>query len=112
MDSLEARGLEDAVFIVGADEFADFRSWKRPDRVLELAKLAVARRPGVPDERLHEALARVSAPERVSFFDLEPHAVSSSAIRERIRRGEPVDALVPPEIAAAIRRLGLYGPPE
>lgn len=112
VDSLEARGLEDAVFILGADEFADFPSWKSPGRVLELVRLAVAKRPGVPDERLREAEARLSAPDRVSYFDLEPQAVSSTAIRERIARGEPVEGLVPPEIAAAIARLGLYGAPE
>jgi nicotinate-nucleotide adenylyltransferase len=112
VDSLEARALEDAVFVIGADEFADFGTWKRPERVLELARLAVARRAGVPDEHLREALERVSAPERISFFELEPHAVSSSAIRERVSRGEPIDELVPPEVAAALRRLGLYAPPE
>ena len=112
VDSLEARGLEDAVFIVGADEFADFPSWKSPERVLELVRLAVAKRPGVLHERLREAEARLSAPDRVSYFDLEPHAVSSTAIRERIAHGETVEGLVPPEVAAAIARLGLYGAPE
>ena len=112
VDSLEARRLGDAVFILGADEFADFPKWKRPDRVLELARLAIAKRPGVPDERMRETFVRLSAPDRISYFDLSPVPVSSSLVRERVARGEPIDDLVPPKVAEAIARLGLYGQAE
>jgi nicotinate-nucleotide adenylyltransferase len=112
VDSLEARDLADPVFLVGADEFADFPTWKRPERVLELARLAVATRPGVPDERVREAHARLSTPDRVSFFEFPPVAVSSTLVRERAARGEPIDDLVSPEVAEAVRRLGLYAVPE
>jgi nicotinate-nucleotide adenylyltransferase len=108
VDSLEARGLEDAVFVLGADELVDFPRWKRPDRVLELVRLAVATRPGVPDEHMREAAARLPAPGRISYFALTPVAVSSSLVRERVARGEPIDGLVAPAVAAEIVRLGLY----
>jgi nicotinate-nucleotide adenylyltransferase len=108
VDSLEARALEDAVFVLGADEFADFPGWKRPERVLELVRLAVARRPGVPDERMCETDVRLSAPDRITYFELSPVPVSSSLVRERVARGEPIDDLVPPAIGEAIARLGLY----
>jgi len=108
VDALEARQLGDAVFVLGADELADFPRWKRPERILELVRLAVARRPGVPDVELREALARLSAPGRILFFELEPVPVSSSQVRARIARGEPIDGLVPPAVAEAIERLGLY----
>ena len=108
VDSLEARALEDAVLVIGADELADFHRWKRPERVLELAGLAVAMRPGVPDEQLREARARLSSPDRILFFELEPVAVSSTEIRQRLARGESIDGLVPPAVAAEIERLGLY----
>jgi nicotinic acid mononucleotide adenylyltransferase len=39
---------------------------------------------------------------------MAPVDVSSSEIREHVARGEPVDDLVPPPVAAAIARLGLY----
>jgi len=112
VDLLEARKPEDVVFIVGADEFADFSAWKSPDRVLELARLAVAKRPGVPDERVREAHARLPMPDRISFFELEPVPVSSTLVRERVARGEPIDDLVPPKVAEAVRRLGLYAAAE
>ena len=112
VDSLEARALDDAVFIVGGDEFADFWQWKSPERILELVRLGVAMRPGVPDDRVREAHARLPAPDRISYFPLEPVPVSSSLVRERVARGEPIDELVPPKVAEAIARLGLYASAE
>ena len=108
VDSLEERKPVDAIFIVGGDEFADFPSWKEPERVLELVRLAVALRPGIPHARVREALARVPAPDRILFFEMPPVPVSSSEVRERVERHEPIGDLVQPRIAAAIERLGLY----
>ena len=108
VDSLESRAPEDSVFVIGGDEFADFWQWKRPERILELVRLGVAMRPGVPDDRVREAHARLPAPDRISYFHLEPVPVSSSLVRERVRQGDPIDELVPPEVAEAIVRLGLY----
>jgi len=108
VDTLEERRPENAYFVVGADELADFWSWKRPERVLELVRLAVATRPGVSDERLREVLARVPSPDRVAMFAMDPVPVSSSEIRDRVARGERIDGLVPPLVAEAVVRLGLY----
>ncbi len=112
VDSLEERRLDDAYFIIGADELASFEGWKSPQRVLELVRLAVAMRPGVARGDVEAARLRLGAGERIVDFELEPVPVSSSEIRERIVRGEPVDDLVPPAVAAAIVRLGLYAEPE
>ena len=108
VDSLEALALGDPVFLIGADEFAGFLSWKEPGRVLELARLGVAARPGIDRARLDAVLARLDRPDRVSFFDIEPLPVSSSGIRARVAAGEPIDGLVPPAVAAEITRLELY----
>jgi nicotinate-nucleotide adenylyltransferase len=108
VDSLEERKPRNAIFILGGDEFADFPAWKEPARVLELVRLGVALRPGVPDERVQAVLARVPAPGRVSFFEMTPVPVSSSEVRARSGRGEPVSDLVPHQVAEAIARLGLY----
>jgi nicotinate-nucleotide adenylyltransferase len=108
VDMLRERRWDDPVFLIGADEFADFPSWKEPDEVLELARLAVAGRPGYPRERLEAVLAQLRRPERVLFFEIEPVDVSSTEIRERVARGEPIDGLVPPAVAEEIERRGLY----
>ena len=108
VDSLEERKPEDAVFLLGGDELAALERWKSPERVLELVPLGVAMRPGVSESELREARARLPAPDRISFFAMTPTSVSSNDIRERVARGEPVDGLVPPAVADAIERLGLY----
>lgn len=108
VDSLEERKPENAVFILGADELADFESWKNPGRVLELVRLAVAMRPGVPDARTSGARERLAAPDRIASFEMAATPVSSSEVRGRVARGESIDELVPPRVARAIARLGLY----
>ena len=108
VDSLEALGLPDPVFLVGADEFASFLSWKDPARVLDLARLGVATRPGTDRELLEQVLEAIEQPERVSFFSIEPLPVSSSELRARAGAGEPIDAFVPAAVAAEIAVLGLY----
>jgi nicotinate-nucleotide adenylyltransferase len=108
VDSLEERRPTDAVFLIGADELADFPGWKRPERVLELVRVGVAMRPGVPEQKLRDVLARFPAPGRIEYFELEPVVVSSTEVRQRVARGEPVDGLVPASVAEAIARLGLY----
>lgn len=108
VDFLEERKPADAVFVVGGDELADLATWKDPARILELVRLGVALRPGVPDGRVREALALVPVPDRISFFELEPVPVSSSQVRERLARGEAVDDLVPERVAERIAERGLY----
>jgi nicotinate-nucleotide adenylyltransferase len=108
IDMLRERRFDDPVFLVGADQFADFLSWKEPNGVLELARLGVATRPGTTRAGLEPVLAALDRPDRVGFFEIEPLDVSSSDVRERVARGEPIDGLVPAPVAAEIERLGLY----
>ena len=110
VDSLRALALDEPVFLLGADEFASFLGWKEPERVVELARLGVATRPGTPRERLDAVLVQLpeAARERVVFFRIEPHDVSSSRIRALAARGGDLTGLVPPAVAAELTRLGPY----
>ncbi|HEU5279169.1 MAG TPA: nicotinate-nicotinamide nucleotide adenylyltransferase [Gaiellaceae bacterium] len=109
VDMLQAgRWDSPPVFVIGADQFADFLTWKDPEGVLERARLAVATRPGYPLERLEEVKQQLSRPDRVEFFELEPVPISSREVRDRVARGEPVDDLVPHAVARLIESLGLY----
>lgn len=108
VDSLEALGLEDPVFLLGADELAALPTWVRPERVLELARIGAATRPGTDLSVLGRVVASLSRPDRVELFPITPLAVSSSEIRDRVAGGLPIDGLVPPAVAAEIDRLGLY----
>ena len=108
VDMLREGRFADPVFLIGADELAEFLSWKEPDAVLELARLGVAARPGCLPEELEPVLARLRRPERVELFEIEPVPVSSTGIRERIARGESIESLVPPAVAHVVEELALY----
>jgi nicotinate-nucleotide adenylyltransferase len=112
VDALEQRRPTDAVFILGADELADFQSWKSPGRVLELVRLGVAMRPGVPRDDVQAVRERLAGGDRIVEFALEPVPISSSEIRQHVARGEAIDELVPRGVADAISRLGLYAAAE
>ena len=99
VDALEAGGYDDPIFLIGADELVALPTWKEPERLLELARLGVATRPGY---------APAIASPRIKLFELEPHPVSSSELRERVRRGEPIDGLVAPAVARYVAEHRLY----
>jgi len=107
VDSLRAGTWEEPIFLVGADEFADFLTWKEPDSVLELARLGVGTRPGYEQEQFGEVLARLQRPERVLFFEIEPVPISSRELRERLKRRDSIEGVVPPAVAQLVRELGL-----
>lgn len=108
VDMLRARRLAEPLVLIGADELVAFPTWKEPDAVLELARLAVATRPGVDVAELEAVRASLPRPDRVELFAIEPVPVSSTEIRRRVAAGEPIDGLVPAAVAAEIERLGLY----
>jgi nicotinate-nucleotide adenylyltransferase len=110
IDLLRAERFDDPLFVIGADQFAGFLTWQEPDAVLERTCLAVATRPGFPRERLEPVLAALEQPERVLFFEIEPSPIASRDVRARAAAGEPLEGLVPPEVARLIRDGGLYRP--
>ena len=93
----------DAWFVLGADEFADFLSWKEPNEVLARVRLAVGTRPGFPPERLQAVLEGVEQPGRVRLFEMEPVPAASRDLRVDF-----VESDVPARVAEIIRREGLY----
>ncbi|HEV2591626.1 MAG TPA: nicotinate-nicotinamide nucleotide adenylyltransferase [Gaiellaceae bacterium] len=110
IETLEAHPeWTDPVFLIGADEFCDFLTWRRPNEVLERTRLAVVTRPGFPRERLERVLEQLDRPERVLFFEIEPQAVASRDLRGRLEAGEDVAGDVPSAVAAIIEREMLYG---
>jgi len=104
----ERRPDDELVFLMGADAAAALSNWRSPERVVELARLAVAARPGVALEEAEAALDRVGAGERVEWIRMPEIGISSSAIRQRIAAGRPIRHLVPQRVAALIDERGVY----
>ncbi len=95
-------------FVMGADVAAGLERWKRPERVLELARVAIAERPGFDRSEVDETLARIGGQRRVTRIEMPSIGISSSMIRGRIAAGRPVRWLVPDAVAQLIADRGLY----
>jgi nicotinate-nucleotide adenylyltransferase len=108
VDMLKTGRWRDPLFLIGADEFSDFLTWKDPDGVVTRARLGVATRPGYPREILEGVLQELSRRDRVELFEIDPVPISSRDIRDRVARGESIEDLVPPAVAELIDSLGLY----
>ena len=91
-------------FIAGADAAMKLRTWKKIERLAELAKVIVVTRPGF---QLGAVDPEPNLPE-VHIMEMPAIAISSSDIRERVADGRPIDYLVPDEVAEYIRKNGLY----
>lgn len=100
-------------FIVGADTARTLPSWHEPQRVLGLAELAIASRPGSDRRQVVAALAaiageRSASPPRVRFLEMKPIDASSSMARSLIASGGGAEAMLPPGVGAYIAEHDLY----
>ena len=95
-------------FIMGGDSLVDLLRWRDPHRLIELARLAVLRRPGFePDWTALEA-ALPDLRERIDWIDAPPIDIAAHDIQRRAREGESIEGLVPPAVAQYIAERGLY----
>lgn len=95
-------------FLLGADVAASLESWERPERVLEVARLAVVPRQDIEMEAVASTLDRLGAADRAETIQMPLCGVSSTMIRERVRAGRPLRHLVPEGVEELIGERGLY----
>jgi nicotinate-nucleotide adenylyltransferase len=111
-ETLERLGSERAdtelVFVMGADAAVGLESWRKPERVVELSRLAVARRAGVSDADVAAVMRSLGAEDRVTMLEMPEFGVSSSVVRERAAAGRPLRYLVPEPVARFIEEKGVY----
>ena len=94
--------------IVGGDIAAGLPSWREPERVLELATLAIAKRRGTSRASVESSLHELNGGGRAHFFQMPRIGVSSTMIRRRVRAGQPIRYLVPDRVAEYIEQHQLY----
>lgn len=96
-------------FMIGADILPELPRWREPEEILRLARLVVVNRPGSPEpdvERLVKSFpAAHRRAERVSVPGVD---VSSTALRDRVQTGEPIQYLTPEPVVRYISEHGLY----
>ncbi len=124
VDTLEEIAAErpgDEIYLVlGADSYDDLPWWKNAGRILELAHLAVAARPGSfglerlrPEDR--ERLRPPGDPpppgrRGIYRIPMDPVPIAARRIRDRIARGDLPREDLHPAVQRYILARGLYGP--
>jgi nicotinate-nucleotide adenylyltransferase len=96
------------VFVMGADAAVGLESWHKPERVVELARIAVARRAGISEAEVGSVMRSLGAEGRSTMLEMPQFGVSSSAVRDRARSGRPLRYLVPEAVARFIEEKGIY----
>ena len=109
LEELHAQSSDtELLLIVGGDVAVGLPEWHEPDRVLSLARLAIAKRRGTSKASVQAALERLVRAEPV-FFRMPRIGVSSTMVRRRVRAGLPIKYLVPDAVAGYIDQHQLYG---
>ena len=104
----DERPGDEFCFLMGADAAMGLESWAEPKRVLELARLGIAGRPGIVLEEAEAALERLGSPGGYELIRMPELGVSSTRIRRRVAEGRPIRYLVPNAVADVIAERGLY----
>jgi nicotinate-nucleotide adenylyltransferase len=88
--------------LLGADTLAGFGKWREPERIRKLARLAVMTRAGAAGEATKEV------GEGVVTVSTRRIDVSSTEIRDRLRKGQTIKGFVPEGVERFIDARGLY----
>ena len=112
VDTLRALAARDTdvqlVFLMGEDSLRDLPTWRQPEKIVALAELGVATRPGVAVD-LDAILSRLPAAEgRVHVVETPEIGIASRDIRLRVAGGRPIAFQVPPAVEAYIEQRRLY----
>lgn len=97
---------EKFTLLLGADMLLTLDQWYRWQDILSMARVAAfARNPG-EEGRLLEKAAALGKEVRIIYA--QPLPLSSTEIREKLRKGEDVSGLVPEKVLAYIQERGLW----
>lgn len=99
------------VYLVGSDTFFLFPTWRTAEKIARLCRMAIVLRPGdAPDDirRAQEAFTQTYGLDSI-LLKKPGLDISSSGVREVVRKGQSVENLVPARVDAYMKLHGLYG---
>jgi nicotinate-nucleotide adenylyltransferase len=109
LEQLRERSPDDELFLIlGGDQAAALPQWREPERVLELATVAVFERALDRREEIAGRLEGLPGAERVRFLDMPRIDISSTLVRQRAASGRPIRYLVTDKVANFIGAQSLY----
>ena len=95
-------------FIMGMDSLANILTWRTPEQLIRLCKLAVFQRPGFA-ANLDELEQKIPGlRKRVVFLQSPALDIAASDLQKRVRAGESIAHLVPEELERYIKKNSLY----
>ncbi|MDX6586780.1 MAG: nicotinate-nucleotide adenylyltransferase [Solirubrobacterales bacterium] len=97
---------DEITLLMGADVAESLGSWKNPERVLELAEVGVAGRPGSILDEAESVLEGLGG--RYEAIRMPGIGVSSTRVRRRVAAGRSIRYLVPDPVRELISDRGLY----
>lgn len=95
----------EAFFLLGIDAFLEIETWKDYEDVLKQCSFVVMNRPGF---RLSEAKDILTEKYKIYLLSINTLDISSSKVRERIRKNQPIEGLVPENVENYIKERRLY----
>lgn len=95
----------EAFFLLGIDAFLEIETWKDYEDVLEQCSFVVMSRPGF---RLSEAKDILTEKYKIYLLSINTLDISSSEVRERIRKNQSIEGLVPENVENYIKERRLY----
>lgn len=96
-------------WILGADQLANFCTWRRWQDIVTRVQLVVAQRPGSDLTAPPELACWLDAHhKRLIHLPFEPLDISANEIRQRIARGESTADFLPETVGQYITARGLY----
>lgn len=103
------RPNDDLFLILGWDAAKLLKTWRDPEKVVELASIVIISRPGAQAPARAEFVEAGLDTDRFTFCGLQTTPdVSGSAVRRAIGRGEPVAGKVPAPVERYIAAHHLY----
>jgi nicotinate-nucleotide adenylyltransferase len=105
----QAYPMAELFFITGLDAVIEIATWRRHEEVLQLCTFIAAPRPGLSAQTIHERLPP-NALARVALLEGHHLAISSTDIRDSVRRGLSIRYLTPDPVVEYIRHNRLYRP--
>jgi nicotinate-nucleotide adenylyltransferase len=90
-------------FLTGSDVLNEITTWKDPEEIYKLAKIVIGVRPGFDKFDPENHFAKKSIIINITGID-----ISSTQIREKVRKGESIKYLVPSKVEEYIRKRNLY----
>lgn len=105
------KGRAELYFITGGDAILEILTWKRVEDLLRQCTFIAATRPGFNLEGLQDKLSQKLPQQlcqKIIPFQVPALAISSTDIRTRIRKGDPIKYLLPENVENYIYKHRIY----